>query len=250
MSKLWGCADLPHGCRYPEVEWVNEDGMTCADPMTFVCQIRLQDIAAYDSENLLPHTGMLYFFADIDYFLGNLEADSPGMGQGQVPRSVCSRNRAPGYAQDSVRGRDCLWTARPRTVFRPLRRACRWLQTAWQTVFRGDRRGIPTLSFAPTTGLQRRLAPAVLRLRNAQLPHHTRRFGCTQMGASHLPPAFLLISEQSHKIYSRRKECQPGSPSASEEVRSDGNSTIRKARHAMWRAFLYYIPYYICLLRG
>ena len=81
MSKLWGCADLPHGCNYPEVEWVNEDGMTCADPMTFICQIRLQDIAAYDSENLLPHTGMLYFFADIDYFLGNLEADSPGMGQ-------------------------------------------------------------------------------------------------------------------------------------------------------------------------
>ena len=81
MSKLWGCADLPHGCNYPEVEWVNEDGMTCADPMTFICQIRLQDIAAYDSKNLLPHTGMLYFFADIDYFLGNLEADSPGMGQ-------------------------------------------------------------------------------------------------------------------------------------------------------------------------
>lgn len=81
MSKLWGCADLPHGCNYPEVEWVDEDGMTCADPMTFICQIRLQDIAAYDSENLFPHTGMLYFFADIDYFLGNLEADSPGMGQ-------------------------------------------------------------------------------------------------------------------------------------------------------------------------
>lgn len=60
---------------------MDEDGMTCADPMTFICQIRLQDIAAYDSENLLPHTGILYFFADIDYFLGNLEADSPGMGQ-------------------------------------------------------------------------------------------------------------------------------------------------------------------------
>ena len=60
---------------------MDEDGMTCADPMTFICQIRLQDIAAYDSKNLLPHTGMLYFFADIDYFLGNLEADSPGMGQ-------------------------------------------------------------------------------------------------------------------------------------------------------------------------
>lgn len=55
MSKLWGCADLPHGCRYPEVEWVDEDGMTCADPMRFICQIRLQDIAAYDSENLF-HT--------------------------------------------------------------------------------------------------------------------------------------------------------------------------------------------------
>lgn len=81
QSKMWGCADLPRGCMYPEVKWVNEDGMACADPMTFVCQIKLQDIAAYDRERLLPHTGMLYFFADIDYFLGNLEADSPGMGQ-------------------------------------------------------------------------------------------------------------------------------------------------------------------------
>ena len=241
MSKLWGCADLPHGCNYPEVEWVDEDGMTCADPMTFICQIRLQDIAAYDSENLLPHTGMLYFFADIDYFLGNLEADSPGMGQWDKDRFCVL------YAPETEHLDTHRIVREDGTTFGLPAQELSFVHCEE----RAD--GFKLLGkpyFAPTTGLQRRLATAVLRLRNAQLPHHTRRFGCTQMGASHLPPAFLLISEQSHKVYSRRKECQPGSPSASEEVRSDENSTIWKARHAMWRAFLYYIPYYICLLRG
>ncbi len=40
--------------------------------LTFVCQIRLSDIADMDHENLLPHTGMLYFFAPLDYFLGDI----------------------------------------------------------------------------------------------------------------------------------------------------------------------------------
>ena len=26
QSKMWGCADLPRGCMYPEVKWVDEDG--------------------------------------------------------------------------------------------------------------------------------------------------------------------------------------------------------------------------------
>ena len=79
-SKMWGCPDLPDTLSFPEVA-VDDDGELVDDPMTFICQIKLEDIAPLDPENLLPHTGMLYFFAAMDYFLGNLDALAyPGMG--------------------------------------------------------------------------------------------------------------------------------------------------------------------------
>ncbi len=80
-SKMWGCPDLPESLDYPEVA-VDDDGELVDDPMTFICQIRLEDIAALDNEGILPHKGMLYFFASLDYFLGNPDAlVSPGMGR-------------------------------------------------------------------------------------------------------------------------------------------------------------------------
>lgn len=80
ISKMWGYADMPDSLDYPTIPYEDE-GEEYHDPLTFLCQIRLEDIAPFDKANLLPHTGMLYFFADIDYFLGNLEAPSPGMGR-------------------------------------------------------------------------------------------------------------------------------------------------------------------------
>lgn len=83
QSKWWGEPDMPETLAYPEA-LVTEDGDSWQDPLTFVCQIRLEDIAALDPEGLLPHEGMLYFFAALDYFLGDIEAPSyPGMGQWQ-----------------------------------------------------------------------------------------------------------------------------------------------------------------------
>ena len=80
-SKMWGCPDLPDSLDYPEVS-VNDDGELVDDPMTFICQIRLEDIAALDNEGILPHKGMLYFFASLDYFLGHTDTFAfPGMGQ-------------------------------------------------------------------------------------------------------------------------------------------------------------------------
>ena len=74
----WGFPDLPDGVEYP----VNgdSDGEDDEDTMTFICQINLQDIAQFDTDRLLPSKGMLYFFANIDYFLGDLEADCEGLG--------------------------------------------------------------------------------------------------------------------------------------------------------------------------
>ena len=69
-SKWWGAPDLPASVPFPYTTYIDEDGEEYPQPLTFICQIRLRDIADIDTDNLLPHTGMLYFFADIDYFLG------------------------------------------------------------------------------------------------------------------------------------------------------------------------------------
>ncbi len=76
---------MPETLDYPELLVTDEDGDSWQDPLTFICQIRCEDIAALDPEELLPHEGMLYFFAALDYFLGDIEAPSyPGMGQWQT----------------------------------------------------------------------------------------------------------------------------------------------------------------------
>lgn len=63
-SKWWGDPDLPADIDYP----TTEDG-----PMLFLCQIRLSDIADLDTQSLLPHSGMLYFFANIAEYVENLD---------------------------------------------------------------------------------------------------------------------------------------------------------------------------------
>lgn len=80
QSKWWGEPDLPDNLGYPEIT-VSDDGDTWNDPLTFVCQIRCEDIAPFDPEGVMPHEGMLYFFAALDYFLGDFDTPSyPGMG--------------------------------------------------------------------------------------------------------------------------------------------------------------------------
>ena len=84
QSKWWGQPDMPEDMDYPELTVTDEQGETYQDPLTFICQLRCEELAALDPEGLLPHTGMLYFFAALDYFLGDLETPSyPGMGQWQ-----------------------------------------------------------------------------------------------------------------------------------------------------------------------
>jgi uncharacterized protein YwqG len=64
---------MPENMQYPTIE-VTEDGETFDYPLTFVCQINCEDIAALDPDEKLPHEGMLYFFAAIDKWIGY---DSP-----------------------------------------------------------------------------------------------------------------------------------------------------------------------------
>ena len=71
-SKWWGDPDMPENMEYPMVEDY---------PLTFVCQINCEDIAAYDPEGKLPHEGMLYFFAALDGWLGYESPVENGMGE-------------------------------------------------------------------------------------------------------------------------------------------------------------------------
>ncbi len=73
-SHWWGAPDLPEDMPYPYVTIDEGTEDEYYEPLTFVCQIRLSDIAEHDPEGLLPHTGILYFFASLDYFLGDCES--------------------------------------------------------------------------------------------------------------------------------------------------------------------------------
>ena len=80
-SKWWGDPDFPENMEYPTVKVTDEDGETFDYPLTFICQINCEDIAAFDPENLLPHEGMLYFFGAIDEYLGYESPTHNGMGE-------------------------------------------------------------------------------------------------------------------------------------------------------------------------
>ena len=79
QSKWWGAPDLPEDWEYPDMP--DDEGEP--SPLTFVCQILCADLAELDTENLLPHKGMLYFFAAIDEYMGS-DYECPfhnGMGE-------------------------------------------------------------------------------------------------------------------------------------------------------------------------
>lgn len=63
-SKWWGNPDIPANFEFD-------------DSLMFVCQIRCEDFADYDEDNILPHRGMLYFFCDIAYYLGYYDDFEP-----------------------------------------------------------------------------------------------------------------------------------------------------------------------------
>lgn len=62
-SKIGGYPDLPPEISYPIMSGFSEgDDHYAESAMQLAAQINLADIAAYDKDDLLPHTGMLYFF--------------------------------------------------------------------------------------------------------------------------------------------------------------------------------------------
>lgn len=76
-SKWWGDPDMQEDMEYPL-----DDGY----PMTFLCQINCEYLAPLDPEGILPHEGMLYFFASADHLFGY---ETPYCyGRGEWPRQA------------------------------------------------------------------------------------------------------------------------------------------------------------------
>lgn len=77
-SHWWGMPDMPAGIPFPCNGTPDDEGKE--DLLTFICQINLEELATYDVGKLLPASGMLYFFANLDYFLGDYEAEAECLG--------------------------------------------------------------------------------------------------------------------------------------------------------------------------
>ena len=58
-SRFGGLPDLPDSIKWPEVN---------GKKMKFITQINLEDLNEFDTSNLLPESGMLYFFIDKDNY--------------------------------------------------------------------------------------------------------------------------------------------------------------------------------------
>lgn len=65
-SKWWGNPDIPEGFSFD-------------DSLMFLCQIRCEDLS-FLNDGRLPVKGMLYFFCDVAYFLGNYDEFEPPSG--------------------------------------------------------------------------------------------------------------------------------------------------------------------------
>lgn len=66
-SKLGGNPAVPEGFVWPRYTGTDDDEEECTDkPLTFLAQIDLSTIAEYDSEGLLPKSGMLSFFYELE----------------------------------------------------------------------------------------------------------------------------------------------------------------------------------------
>ncbi|MDE6300814.1 MAG: DUF1963 domain-containing protein [Muribaculaceae bacterium] len=69
-SRFWGNPDLPENTPYPM--YIDDEGDEF--PYWFICQINLEELASYDPDNLLPHKGLLSFFAKIDRYMDSFAA--------------------------------------------------------------------------------------------------------------------------------------------------------------------------------
>ena len=115
MSHWWGAPDLPPEVPYPYVRIKDElpDGGVDEydEPLTFLFQLRLEDIAHIETG--LPKEGILHVFAPLDYYLGEL--DSP-LDYHDDPVVLYTP------ATDGLEPYEITWEGTDESIFRPAER--------------------------------------------------------------------------------------------------------------------------------
>lgn len=97
------------------------DGTQEKFPMSLVCQINCADFIQGNPDNslahMLPDKGIISFFANVDYFLGDMDATGEGMGEWSANsfRVLYSRDmdRLRTHKIVDEEGRDCAIPAEP-----------------------------------------------------------------------------------------------------------------------------------------
>jgi len=65
-SRIGGSPSVPRDFVWPRFEAENYDGETANRPLSFLCQINLDEVRAFDREKMLPEKGMLLFFYEME----------------------------------------------------------------------------------------------------------------------------------------------------------------------------------------
>lgn len=120
-SHWWGDPVLQEGIDLPFTVEEYADGTQEKFPMSLVCQINCADFIQDNPDNslahMLPDKGIISFFANVDYFLGDMDATGEGMGEWSANsfRVLYSRDmdRLRTHKIVDEEGRDCAIPAEP-----------------------------------------------------------------------------------------------------------------------------------------
>lgn len=77
-SKIGGVPAVPADFVWPRFEGENYDGETASRPLSFLCQINLEETHVCDREKLLPAKGLLLFFYELDTMRWGFDPEDRG----------------------------------------------------------------------------------------------------------------------------------------------------------------------------
>lgn len=78
-TRFGGMPDVPDGFEWDYFEGKDYlDGPVKSRPLAFLAQFDLEEIAKYDTDNLLPHTGVLSFFYEMETMLWGFDPKDAG----------------------------------------------------------------------------------------------------------------------------------------------------------------------------
>ena len=77
-SRFGGRPAVPEGFEWPRFEAQNGDGVRANRPLSFLCQIDLEDVTAYDRDRALPRKGLLLFFYEMESMNWGFDAKDVG----------------------------------------------------------------------------------------------------------------------------------------------------------------------------